>query len=630
MKQILTILILVFLSSRLFAQSDLNIIEQQVSLNYETVTVEAILNSISQQTGAIFSYNSKRIDTKRVYSINVSRVSIREALFIIFEKSVLVKNKGKYIILIKQDIDNDKSGKEKIIVEGYITNPDSSQKLQNVTIYDKDQMVSTVTDKYGYFKLEMSPAKPITQLRVCKAGYSDTVISPIQIKTGFVKIDLPEKHQNKQFARVLSDSLKTKIPKWLLSQKQKINSINISGNIFKKAQVSFLPFISSNQMLGGSAVNDYSFNILGGYVKGVRKLELAGIFNIDRGDVQYCQMAGISNIVTGNVNGFQGAGIINFSNNVNGVQCAGYINLASGSVRSCQMAGIGNFCGDSIRGVQVAGILSVSKKITGSQINGILSAGKTIDGSQISGIISVADTVSGTQISGITNFARSISGAQISGINNICGEVDGIQISSILNFSYDTVTSQISGILNIAQASNGFQIALINIADTSSGIPIGLFSFIKKGYHKFEISFDELRFVNFSYRLGVPHFYNVFSAGIQVSNFNKILWNYKFGLGTLLKINERTAQNIEISSTNLMQNNSFATISSLYYGIDRKLNKNVSLDFGLTYNLLDLNTSETNNYGAFKNIAPYNISTLKSNENNRVHTWIGARIGLRF
>jgi hypothetical protein len=624
--------ILVFITFNLFSQDSDNILEHQVSISFDNVPVEIILNSISQQSGSVFSYNSKLVDTKKYFSIHVSNVSIREALFIIFEHSIIFTTKGKYIILTKPKENKKKSDNDKIIVEGYILNNDSTGKLQNVTVYDKDQLISTTTDQYGYFKIELSPAKSITQLKVSKLGYADTIISPVQIKSGFVKINMPKK-QNNKFNNEFADSLRVKVPRWLLSKTQKINSLNINDSIFRKVQISFVPFISTNLMLGGSAINDYSFNIIGGYVKGVRKFEVGGIFNIDRGDVQYAQLAGCINLVLGNVNGFQYAGIINIAKNVNGGQVAGWMNINYGNGKYVQFAGIGNFCLGSYNGFQSAGIYSISRNLKGAQLNGILSAAKNVDGSQISGIVSVADTIKGTQVSGISNFSRSFKGVQVASISNLSGVASGFQIGGITNVSYDTATNQIASIANVAKVSNGFQMALVNIADTSSGVPIGLFSYVRKGYHRFEFSIDELRFVNFSFRTGVNYLYNIFSAGIQLNKFDYIVWNYKLGLGAFIPINTNYKHNFEASINNIVYNTTFsdyAEMYTLYYGIDKKIGKKTTLDFGVTYNFLSLNTQEKNYYNKIEKISPYYLSTTVEKNGNVVKDWIGVRLAIRF
>ena len=93
---------------------------------------------------------------------------------------------------------------------------------------------------------------------------------------------------------------------------------NTTSNNF---QFSVLPSVGTNGRNSGNVINHYSFNLLGGYSAGTTKLELAGLFNINRGDMSGVQMAGWFNQVGGKVEGVQLAGLFNSNlDSVKGVQ----------------------------------------------------------------------------------------------------------------------------------------------------------------------------------------------------------------------------------------------------------------------------------------------------------------------
>ena len=98
------------------------------------------------------------------------------------------------------------------------------------------------------------------------------------------------------------------------------NIENITDTIYRNTQVSIFPYLGTNRQLSGNVINDYSFNIFGGYSRGVRKLEIGGFFNIDRDDVDGFQFAGIFNAVGGKVSAMQFAGLANL--NLNSKRCA--------------------------------------------------------------------------------------------------------------------------------------------------------------------------------------------------------------------------------------------------------------------------------------------------------------------
>ena len=92
----------------------------------------------------------------------------------------------------------------------------------------------------------------------------------------------------------------------------------------------------------------------------------------------------------------------------------------------------------------------------------------------------------------------------------------GSQIAAMTNFATAKLSgSQISAFYNHGRNVRGTQIGLFNYADTLGGVPIGLISFVKTGYHKLEISADEIFHANLAFRTGVSKFYNILSAGIM-------------------------------------------------------------------------------------------------------------------
>lgn len=96
-------------------------------------------------------------------------------------------------------------------------------------------------------------------------------------------------------------------------------------------QGSIIPGLSTNGKLNSQVINNFSFNLFGGYSGGVDGFEIGGLFNIDKKNVQYTQIAGLFNNV-------------------------------GGSMRGAQLAGLSNTVLDSARGAQLAGINNFSKK----------------------------------------------------------------------------------------------------------------------------------------------------------------------------------------------------------------------------------------------------------------------------
>src|SRR4029077_11946146 len=99
---------------------------------------------------------------------------------------------------------------------------------------------------------------------------------------------------------------KTGMGKFLLSTKQKVQSVNLKYFFTTRpVQVSLVPGVGTHGRLGAQVVNNFSLNVIGGYTAGTKGVELGGIFNIDKKDVSFFQAAGIFNVDGGKMTGVQ-------------------------------------------------------------------------------------------------------------------------------------------------------------------------------------------------------------------------------------------------------------------------------------------------------------------------------------
>lgn len=294
-------------------------------------------------------------------------------------------------------------------------------------------------------------------------------------------------------------------------------------------QFSFVPYVGTNGMYSGDMVNDYSVNLLGGYSAGTTKLEMSGLFAINRADMTGVQMAGVFNQVGGKVEGVQLAGL--FNSNLDSVK------------NSVQLAGLANFTTGAADGVQLAGVVNFSPK-----------------------------KVTGVQVAGVTNFTTS--------------DLEGTQVAGVLNFAAGDVKGSQVGTVNFANKVQGFQLGVVNYSDSISGIPVGLFSFVRSGYHTLELSFNEVTPLNLAFRTGKREFYNIFFAGIRPAWDDQVTWTFGYGLGTSPRLGKKTYLNIEVSSEQLSQGGVHALnlINRGYIGAEFQAGKRVAIFAGPTVN----------------------------------------------
>ncbi len=367
------------------------------------------------------------------------------------------------------------------------------------------------------------------------------------------------------------------------------------------AQVSLLPFLGTNAGKSEYITNNVSVNVFWGTNGGVDGVEVGGFVNTIVDDVNGVQVAGIGNTVKGNVTG---------------TQVGGFFNTTGGRVQGLQAAGLFNVSSQA-QAVQASGLFNVTAKET-----------------------------SGVQASGLFNVAgKAEQVSQASALFNIAGGNATAQFSGLFNVGRDIGWGQISPLFNVGRKVKGFQIGLINIADSVGGLPIGILNIIKHGYNKVELSSSESLFANFGLKLGVKGFYNIISlgarwddleiqeAGEQI-NGTFMTWGLGYGLGTAITFSPRVLLNIEAISMHINEAEAWTKelnqLNQVKLLLDVRMGKKSSVFLGPVGNLMlsKLYDADTQKYGSL--VTPYAMYEKTSAEGVNMKMWVGFTGGIRF
>lgn len=392
---------------------------------------------------------------------------------------------------------------------------------------------------------------------------------------------------------------------WLLiNKKLRAHIVNISDPIFRKTQISLIPGISTNKLISGQVVNDYSLNIFGGYSLGVRKFEVGGFVNIDRGHVSHFQAAGFFNMVGGKVDGFQAAGFMNFVN-------------------------------DTMKGTQVAGLMNFNRKHTkGCQLAGLANHAKSVDGVQLGGLYNMALDLNGSQVGGLFNLAMNVKGNQTAGLFNMALNTKGSQVAGLFNVAQNVQGSQIAGLFNVAQKVEGIQLGFLNIVDSAGGVPIGFLSFVKGGYHKIELSTDEVMRYNIAFRTGVRQFYNIIGVGSNLERNGQFAWSYGYGLGTSIQLHPKFFLDLDLFCSQIIGSTHPQYLSlnnRLNVGFDWQLAKKFSIAFGPSFNAYVVDErlfAQDDFYKTLGNGYP-TVLYPRADAYINVRSWVGWKVALR-
>ncbi len=501
------------------AGAQMNHLDKKISIDIRQARLKNALPKIAESGGFLFSYNSEIIPGDSVVSVHAAGQPVKEVLSNLMGPGIRYKVLGNHVILLANNPEKRAEKREtfpEYTITGYIFDALTGEIITSASIYEVEGMSVSATDSKGYYSLTVPGDREKQVLSYSKAGYADTVIIVKPKEENSLNIRLTPKPQKLGANRVQEVPMnglgERKLVRALVPEKALITAENVPIEEKRWAQLSLFPFIGSNRFVSGLITNNFSVNLFAGYAGGVKGVELGGFLNVVRKEMSGVQLSGFGNIV---------------GEKSRGVQMSGFFNVDAGSFSGLQAAGFSNVVTDTVRGVQLAGFSNVLRgPMYGTQISGFSNfTSQNVDGLQAAGFVNIAvKDVKVAQISGFGNWT--------SGINK------GLQVA---------------GFMNYAQDLRGTQIAPFNFADTaSSGVPVGVFSYVKKGYHKLEVTANELFLANLSFKTGVTRFYNIFTAGIRPD------WlSVGYGLGTQVKLAKRLALSFDLTGYYLADTRDF-------------------------------------------------------------------------
>ncbi|HEY9260234.1 STN and carboxypeptidase regulatory-like domain-containing protein [Chitinophaga sp.] len=550
-KQLLTLFLGCIFSITVSAQSLLN---KTVSVEAKQQPLSAVLISISKQGGFYFSYLTTILPQDSLVTISVKNKTVKQVLDILFTGDYLYKESGNYIILLKKS-----SGQTYYLISGIVTDKKTGQRLPNASVYERQQLISTLTNSDGYFRLRLKDKYPTAAISVSKDLYADT---SLLLTTGYdqeVAVSIsPTTYQLKTVDITGHTQVeKTWFGNMFLSSRQKLTSLNIGAFLADKPyQVSLTPGLGTHGRMSGQVVNKFSVNMLGGYAAGVDGVEIGTVFNIVKNDMQHVQLSGMVNVVGGKTKG---------------VQIAGFHNNVLDSMIGVQMSGISNITESSLRGVQITGAIGqVYGNMNGVQLSGItnVTRGNSI-GWQVAGAFNYTKgNVEGLQLSGLVNYSqKDAKGAQISGAGNVThGTMKGLQLGALFNY---------------ARQMDGVQIGIVNIADTVNGYSIGIINIVRRGYKKVVLFSTDVLPYNIAWKAGRSELYSILLGGFGTGENNNA-WSIGYGIGKNIAFNKVLFLSAEVTAQNTWQGgwDHNTQVYRLQPSLNVKLGKRISLFAG--------------------------------------------------
>lgn len=164
----------------------------------------------------------------------------------LFGSKIQYVEKGNYIILLpKQESESTVNGY--YYIDGYVIDGITGERIPEVSIYDPNLKVSTISSKFGYYFLKLKKDKEVT-LIINKRTYQDTIIylgskENVTLNITIFPSAKPELNEVNDSNRNDTIQLSKPFVEFIINKEQKTHIQNIRYTINRKFQVSFLLFL---------------------------------------------------------------------------------------------------------------------------------------------------------------------------------------------------------------------------------------------------------------------------------------------------------------------------------------------------------------------------------------------------
>jgi hypothetical protein len=294
----------------------------------------------------------------------------------------------------------------------------------------------------------------------------------------------------------------------------------------------------------------------------------------------------------------------------------------TGEINGFEIAGLGNINKSDAKGFQLAGLWNSTKgEFTGARFSGLLSVAENNNNSfEASGLLNISKSErKGLAMAGLFNLTKAdLHGVQLAGLfNNVSNRTSGVQVA---------------GLLNMTKILNGFQLSVINIADTvESGVNIGLLNIIKHGgYSEWELSFSDYQNIGIGFKHGTRSLYNIYQIGVNFMEDN--LWSAGVGFGHSQRISDKINFQPEVIASAYFPTDFRDYKRTITYrlklGLAYSVAKNISISIAPSIYYSDKEKGKETSYGyRFTSIKPFYET---SNAENKSELGLGFSVGLIF
>src|SRR5262249_55427514 len=149
-----------------------SLLGKTISVEVNRQRIDNVLEIISNKGNFYFSYNSSIINRDSLVSFSAVNKPVRQILAQLFPDNFDFVESGNYIILKRKPLSltlvtsQDATEDKLYTITGQVLNEQTGAQVSNASVYEKQRLISTLTNESGYFKLKLKSRYSTANLTV--------------------------------------------------------------------------------------------------------------------------------------------------------------------------------------------------------------------------------------------------------------------------------------------------------------------------------------------------------------------------------------------------------------------------------------------------------------------------------
>src|SRR5882757_6137609 len=143
-------------------------LDKRIPIRVHQKPLAQVLQEVGKKGDFYFSYNSNILKGDSLVSLDAGNISVRQALDTLLGHNYEYSESGRYIIIQpKVTVPSSRI----YTISGWVVDADTRSRISRASVYEAAQLVSTLTDSNGFFRLRLRERSARPVITVSKELY---------------------------------------------------------------------------------------------------------------------------------------------------------------------------------------------------------------------------------------------------------------------------------------------------------------------------------------------------------------------------------------------------------------------------------------------------------------------------